>query len=119
MRSGLGIVPPPGLDFALCIGQAHEPMFVQAPLTHPAIEALHHGVVGRLARPAEVDLNTALICPFVHHLVDELAAVVGLHHLRLPAFMHDRVEYAYHVFSFEALSNMYGNAFARAAVHDR
>ena len=76
MRSGLVIEPPPGLNFCPGVMQAHEPVFVQTFLTQPAVEAFDHGVVGGLARPAEVQLDAAFIGPFVHHLADELAAIV-------------------------------------------
>jgi hypothetical protein len=46
-------------------------------MAQSAVEALAVGIVDWLARVAEVELDTALVGPFVHHLGDELAAVVN------------------------------------------
>ena len=76
MRPRLVIVPASGFNFVLRVLQAHEPVFVQTLLAPPAVKALHHGVVGGLVWPAEVQLYPAFISPFVHDLADELAAVI-------------------------------------------
>ena len=54
-------------------------------MAQPAVEALHHGVVGGLAWPTKVQLDVLLISPFVHHLADEFAAIVRFDGLRLAA----------------------------------
>ncbi len=60
-------------------------MFVQAFLAQPSIEAFHHRIVCGLARSAEVQLNASFISPFVHHLADELAAVIGFDRWKVTA----------------------------------
>ena len=81
-------------------------MFVQALLAQSAIETLHHGVIGWLAWPAEVQLDSPLISPLIHDLADELTAIIGFDSLWLAAFVHDSIEYTYNIFPFEALPNM-------------
>jgi hypothetical protein len=66
------------MNFIPYILQAHNPLIVKALLAHSPIEALHHGIVCGLTWSAEVQLKTSFICPFVHHLADEFAAVIGL-----------------------------------------
>ena len=70
------MVPAPSFNFVLRVLQVHEPVIVQALLTQPPIEAFHHGVIRGLARPAEVQFDVPLISLFIHHLADELAAIV-------------------------------------------
>jgi len=45
-----------------------------------------------LARSAEVELHTALIAPFVHHIGDELAAVTGLDRAWQATLHRDHIE---------------------------
>jgi len=52
-------------------------MLVQTFLAQPSIEAFHHGIVSGLAWSAEVQFNTSFISPFVQHITDEFAAVIG------------------------------------------
>ena len=50
-------------------------MAVQAFVAQPAVEALDEGVVGRLARPREIERDAVLIRPPVERLRDELRTV--------------------------------------------
>ena len=77
--------------------------------------ALSVGLPGLL----QVDLDATLVGPLVHHFADELAAVVCFDRLGLSTLMHDGAQDAHHVFAVEALTDMNGQALARAAIHYR
>ncbi len=57
MGTPLIIVYAPGLEFAPCILQRHEPVLVQTFLSQPAIERLHCGIVRRCSRSREIDTD--------------------------------------------------------------
>jgi hypothetical protein len=76
VRAALVVVLPPGLDLGPGVCQGQEPVRVQALIAKPSIERLHEGVVGRLARAAEVQRDGVLIGPAVECLGDELRTVV-------------------------------------------
>lgn len=67
-------MPAQGLDLVLGFLQAHEPTLVQALLSQRTIEALHHGVIGRLAGSAEVELAPSLVGSLVDDLPDKFTA---------------------------------------------
>ena len=75
-------------------------------MAQPDIEAFDHGVVRRLARPAEVQLDAAFIGPSVHHLADEFTPVVCLYGSRFAALVHDSVQHPRYVFAFQALADV-------------
>ena len=75
-------------------------MFVQTFLAQSSIEAFHHGIVCGLARSAEVQLNASFISPFVHHLADELAAVIGFDRHRFASDRYDVVQHPNDIFAF-------------------
>jgi hypothetical protein len=49
-------------------------MGVEIPSSVAPIKALDIGVIGRLARPAEVQLHFALICPWLHTFGEDVAS---------------------------------------------
>ena len=94
-------------------------MLVQAFLPEPPVEAFHLGIVGRRAWPAEVEFHAVLVCPPVHGLRDELAAIVHLDSLRRAALGNHCVKYSHHIFPLQALADFDGQAFSGVVVHDR
>jgi hypothetical protein len=69
-------------------------------LTQPYIEAVHHPIVCRLAWSAKVKLNATLISPFIHHLTDELAAIIGFDGHRFASDRYDVVQNLNYNFAF-------------------
>ena len=110
---------PPSLDFALGVVEAKESIDVQTLLPQPSVEESDFGVVGRLAGPAEVHLDVPFVGAAVHHLADELSAVICLDHGRQTALRHDRVEGSDHVFFLQALPDVDRQALARLVVDHR
>ena len=94
-------------------------MLVQTLLLQPTIEALDHCVISRLARATQVHFNTALISPFVHHLANELAAVVAFDDFGLTSRLNDGLQHLGDIFALEALSDMNCQAFSAVAVNHR
>ena len=76
MRSLLVVVSTPSLAFSLRVVEAHEPVRVQAFGAELAVEGLDEGVVGRFARPREVEDDAALIGPQIEIARHELAALI-------------------------------------------
>src|SRR3954454_9299455 len=72
VRSIFVVVAPPVLDALTGISQRQEPRSVQALRSKTAVERLDIGVVGRLARSGEVDLDPVQVGPLVEHAPGEL-----------------------------------------------
>lgn len=92
-------------------------MLVQAFLPEPPVEAFHLGIVGRRAWPAEVEFHAMLVCPPVHRLRDEFAAIVHLDGLRRAALGNHCVKHSHNVFPLQALADFDGQAFSGVVVH--
>ena len=65
MGPPLIVVLPPGLHDLARIGQAQEPVLVEAFVAQPAVEALAVGVLDRLARVDEVQRDRVLVRPLL------------------------------------------------------
>ena len=61
MWPNLAIVSVPSLAFSHGVVEAHEPVLVQALRPELAVEQFDEHVVGRLARPAEVERHVARV----------------------------------------------------------
>ena len=70
------VVAPPVLDALAGISQRQEPRGVQAFRPQTAVERLDVGVVGRLARSGEVDLDPIQVGPLVEHAPSELRSII-------------------------------------------
>jgi hypothetical protein len=86
-------------------------------MAQSSFEAFHHRIVSRLAWSAEVKLNASLICPFIHHLTDELAAIIGFDRHRFASDRHDIVQNPNDIFAFSTLINVYIKTFSGVAVN--
>ena len=75
-------------------------MFVQTFLAQSSIEAFDHCIVRGLAWSAEVQFNASFISPFVPHLADELAAIIGFDCHRFASDRHDVVQNPNDIFAF-------------------
>ena len=75
MRSDLVEVRPPRLDLAPGVVQRQEPVCVQAFITQTAVEAFDEGIVGRLARPAEVQRDAVDVGPMVERPTGKFGAI--------------------------------------------
>ena len=62
----------PSLDSAARILKRQEPMRVQALLAQPAVERFNVGVIGRLARPGEDELDPICVGTLIQYLRYEL-----------------------------------------------
>ena len=65
MRTALVIVPPPSLNDDLRLDYRHEPVQVQALVPQAAVEGLDERIIGRPARPGEVDPCAMVVGPEV------------------------------------------------------
>ena len=77
MGSIFVVVAPPFLGAFTGIGQRQEPRGVQAFRSQAAVERLDVGVVGRLSRSGEVDLDPVQVGPLVEHAPGELRPIVN------------------------------------------
>ena len=66
------VVVPPCLTFMLGVGQAQEPIRVEALRPDPSVERFREGSVGRLFPPAEVQRDVVLVDPRIEILRYEL-----------------------------------------------
>ncbi len=73
MRADIVVVVPPRLTFMLGIGQAQEPVCVEALGPDPPVEGLRKCIVGRLAEPTEVQHHIMLVSPQVEIRISRLA----------------------------------------------
>ena len=104
VRSVFVVVAPPLFDPLAGIGHGQEPGGIQAFRPQGGVERLDEGIVGRLARPGEVDLHAVEIGPLVEHAAGELRAVVDPQALRPAALAGQSVERLDHLVGPEARS---------------
>ncbi len=72
---GVGVLPVGGHDGTGLVDRP-EPVQVEALVAHPAVEAFHYRVLGRLARVDKHDLDPMCVRPRVQRLAPELGAIV-------------------------------------------
>src|SRR3989304_115382 len=91
------VIDPPPLDDPPRVGQAEEPVLVQALVAQPAVEALDEGVLHGLARLDEAQRDPLLVGPLVERFARQLGPVVQ-HDLlrRLAALANHPAEHARH-----------------------
>src|SRR5687767_8005925 len=77
MRPYLVVVAAPRLQATTSVGEADEPLLVQALVAASPVEALHVRILDGLARPDEVELDVVPPAPGVEHLARELRTVVA------------------------------------------
>ncbi len=75
VRPDFIIASPPCLTFSLCIGQAQEPVCIQASRPDKAITAINERIVRGLSKAAEVLHDTMLIGPQIKVLRYEFGAI--------------------------------------------
>ena len=63
MRTLLIVILAPDFNFLACVTQAGEPVGIQAFVSQPAVEALHVGVLDRLARLDKLQSHSAFFTP--------------------------------------------------------
>lgn len=61
----------------LGVTHRNKPVFVQAFVAEPTVEALDIGILHRLARSNERERNACLVGPRIQHLTSELRTVVA------------------------------------------
>jgi hypothetical protein len=76
VRTALVILPPPPFDLGLCIGQRQEPVCIEALVTQSTVEGFDKGIVGRFARPGEVQRYAIGVGPAIERLRDKLGSIV-------------------------------------------
>ena len=76
MRSFFVVVSTPCLAFCHRVGEAHEPVGVQAFRPELAVEALDERIVGRLSGPAEVERHALHVGPKIKFPGYELTALI-------------------------------------------
>jgi hypothetical protein len=76
VRPALIVVAAPRFDLGPSVGQRQEPVRIQTLVARATIERFYKGIVGRLARAAEVQRDAVLVRPAVECLRDELGAAV-------------------------------------------
>ena len=70
------VVSTPILHFLPCVVKAQEPVRVQAFASELAVEGFDEAVVGRLARPREVENDALLVSPQIKIPGDKLRALI-------------------------------------------
>lgn len=76
MRTVAVVIPSPGFDPLRRIRQVPEPARVQTLISELPIEALHEGVLDRLAGLDEVELDATLVSPLIERTTREFRAVI-------------------------------------------
>ena len=77
MRAGGVVVPPELLNLESGIGEVEEPVGGETLVAEPAVEAFDVGVLDRLARTNELELDAVTIGPDVERPRDALRLVVA------------------------------------------
>ena len=77
------VVSTPSLHFLPCVVKTHESVRVQTFGSEPAVEAFNEAVVGRLARPGEVENAVLLIGSEIKIAGDELRTLIDPDRLRI------------------------------------
>ncbi len=85
MWPNLVVVSAPSLAFSHRVVEAHEPVLAQAFRAELAVEAFDERIVGRLARPAEVERYIPRVGPKIEIARDELAALIDPDRCRIAA----------------------------------
>ena len=95
---------PPRFDEQLGIGQAGEPVDIEALVAKTAVEALDEGVLDGLAGVDELQLDLLLIGPVIEHPARQFRSVV---------------EHLDHAYPWKRGSDLDGCGFAGAGIEDR
>lgn len=97
MRADIVVIMPPLLTFMPGIGQAQEPVCVEALGPDPAVERLCERIVGRFSGSAEDEHDIMLGGPQVEILRDKLGALVDPDALRAPVLARDPFQCVDHI----------------------
>lgn len=89
--SNLVVVSTPFLHFSPCVVKAHEPVCVQTLGPELAVEPFDERIVRRLARPREVENDTAMIGPEIEIARDELRSLIYSDRLWIADLTADRL----------------------------
>ena len=63
VRALFVVISPPSFDFAPCVVQTGEPVGIQTFIAQSAVEALHEGILHRLARLNELQSHAPFFAP--------------------------------------------------------
>src|SRR5208283_6123004 len=85
VRSPFVVVLLPLRDLLSRVGQAAEPVFVQALIAKASVETLHVAVLHRSSRLNRVPLQALLVGPLIDSAADKLGSVVAADLARQPA----------------------------------
>lgn len=93
------VVSAPSLAFCARFVEAQEPVGVQAFGPELAVEAFDEGVVGRLARPGEVERDALHVRPQIKLLAHKLRSVVDTNRLRVAKLFRATFQRLDHIFA--------------------
>src|SRR5579859_5711931 len=94
-------------------------MRVQALGPQGTVEAFDVRIVGRLARPAEIDLHPILIRPQVHDLTGKPRSIITKEHLGGSTPRTDPIEHLDYMGPFQRWSHLNRQAFPGEYIYDR
>src|SRR2546421_535869 len=87
------VVRPPGFQLELSLLERREESGREALSSQGAVERLDESVIGRLARPTEMEGDLIPVRPMVERAGRELAAIVTANPCRQAAIRPDRAEH--------------------------
>ena len=119
LRSVLVVLVSPGFDDRLGVGQAREPVLVEALIAEPAVERFDIGVLIGFARFDQAQGDPAFMRPGQHGSAAELLGIIRAQHPREATDKRKAVECPGHRSSPEGASGDDGNRFGRGIIDNR
>src|SRR3954470_2084514 len=119
MWPDLVVVSTPILHFLPCVVKAQKPVGVQAFASELAVEGFDEAVIGRLARPREIQHDTFLVSPDIEIAGDKLRALVDADRLGVASSFADALEGQHDILTPIAEARVDGWREAAEGVHDR
>ncbi len=113
------IVSTPILHFLPGVVKAQEPMGVQAFASELAVEGFDEAIVGRLARPREVQHDTFLVSPEVEIAGDELRSLIDADRFGIADGFADPLQSQHDILASIAKTRIDCGREATEGVHDR
>jgi len=113
------VVPPPSLDLAPSVFQRQEPIYIQTFISQATVERFYLRVVRWLSGPAEIQLHTVSIRPWIQHLRNKLRAVVYSNRLWCLSCHCDPSQNSRHLSSADPWIHFDRQTFPRVVIHDR
>lgn len=94
-------------------------MRVEALRPKGPVERFHVRVIGRFARPREVDPHTILVCPQIHNVARKLGPIIAEQHLRRSPILPNPDQDFHDLFALQTLPHLNSQAFSREHIHHR